>query len=171
MALTSTLRIKLAASQTGSSDFGGPSFSPVLEHVINLANGVAADQADLLFVDQRTVAASTNDDLDLAGVLTGAFGAVITAAEIVAIVLINAPQSGAANVSSLTVGGAAAPFVGFLGGTTPTIGPIGPGGFLVIGCPSAAGIGTVTPTSADVLRVANGAGGSATYQIGILARS
>jgi len=104
-------------------------------------------------------------------VLTNAFGSVITAAEVVAIVVINAPQSGAANLSSLTIGGATAPFLGFLGGTAPTIGPIGPGGFVVIGCGSATGIGTVTATTADMLRIANGAGGAATYMVGIVARS
>lgn len=171
MALNTTLRIKLAAAQTGSNDFGGPSFTPMLEHAINLLDGTAADQADLLFVDQRTVNASSNDDLDLAGVLTSAFGSTITAAEVVAIVIINAPQSGAANTSSLTIGGSSAPFIGFVGGTTPTIGPIGPGGVFVIACPTASGIGAVTATTGDILRVANGSGGTAVYQIGIVARS
>jgi hypothetical protein len=171
MALSSTLRIKLAASQTGSNDFGGPTFSPVLEHVINLANGVAADQADLLFVDQRSVATSTNDDIDLAGVLASAFGITIAAAKMKALILINAPQSGPANTSSLTVGGGSAPFLGFLGGTTPTIGPIGPGGFLVLGCPTLLGLGIITPTTADILRIGNGSGGTAIYQLGLVLTS
>lgn len=171
MPLSTSLRIKLAASQTGANDFGGPTFSPVLEAVINLANGVAAGQADLLFVDQRTVNASSNDDLDLAGVLTSVFGTTIAAAKMKAIVLINAPQSGVPNTSSLTVGGATAPFLGFLGGTAPTIGPIGPGGFLVLGCPTLAGIGSITATTADNLRISNGAGGTAIYQIGLVLTS
>lgn len=171
MALSSTLRIKLAASQTGSNDYGGPAFSPALEHVMNLANGVAADQADLLFVDQRSVAASSNDDIDLAGVLASAFGATITAAKMKALVLINAPQTGAANLSSLTIGLSSAPFVGFLGGTTPTLGPIGPGGFVVLGCPTLLGLGAITATTADILRIANGAGGTAIYQLGLVLTS
>lgn len=171
MPLSASVRLRLAASQTGSSDYGGPAFAPALEAVMNLANGTGANQADLLFVDERSVAASTNDDIDLAGVLTGAFGATITAAEVVGVLVINAPRDGAANVSSLTIGNGTNPFIGFLGGTTPTIGPIGPGGFFFIGCPSASGVGTVTAGSADVLRIANGAGGTATYQLGLLCRS
>lgn len=85
--------------------------------------------------------------------------------------VINAPRDGAANVSNLTIGGGTNPFTGFLGGTTPTVGPIGPGGFFFIGCPSATGVGAVTAGSADVLRIANGAGGTAVYQLAILARS
>lgn len=171
MPLSASVRLRLAASQTGSSDYGGPAFSPALEAVMNLANGTGANQADLLFVDERSVAASTNDDIDLAGVLTGAFGATITAAEVVGVLVINAPRDGAANVSSLTIGAGTNPFLGFVGGTTPTIGPIGPGGFFFIGCPSATGIGTVTAGTGDILRVSNGAGGTAVWQLAILARS
>lgn len=171
MALTTSLRVKLSASQTGSNDFGGPTFSPVLEKVINLANGVALGQADILFVDERSIAASTNDDIDLAGVLASAFGATITAVKVKAVVIVNAPQNGVANVSNLTIGGSSAPFVGFLGGTAPTIGPIGPDGGFVIWCPSLAGVGTVTATTADLLRIANGAGGTAVVQVGIVGTS
>lgn len=171
MPLSSTVRVRVAASQTGSNDFGGPAFSPEMETAINLANGTGPNQADLLFVDERTVAASTNDDIDLNGVLSQAIGGSFTAAEIVAIVIINAPKSGTANLSSLTIGGGTNPFLGFLSGTTPAIGPIGPGGHLSIGSPGATGLGTVTAATADILRIANGAGGPATYQIALIGRT
>lgn len=171
MPVAATVRLRLAANQTGSNDFGGPAFSPELETAINLANGTGANQADLLFVDERTVAASSNDDIDLNGVLTQALGGTFTAVEIVALIVINAPKNGVANLSNLTVGAGTTPFVGFLGGTTPTVGPIGPGGHFSIAAPGASGIGTVTPATADILRVANGAGGPATYQIAILGRT
>ena len=171
MTLSSTVRVRLAASQTGSNDFGGPEFSPEMETAINLQNGTGAGQADLLYVDERSVAASSNDDIDLNGVLAQAIGGTFNAVELVALIVINAPKSGVANLSSLTVGGATNPFIGFLGGTAPTIGPIGPGGHLSIGAPGATGIGTVTPATADQLRIANGAGGTAVYQIAILGRT
>lgn len=171
MPLAATVRLRVAANQTGSNDFGGPAFTPELETAINLQNGTAAGQADILFVDERTVAASTNDDIDLNGVLAQAVGGAFTAAEIVSIVVINAPRSGPANLSSLTIGGGTTPFVGYLGGTTPTIGPIGPGGHVSIGSPGSSGIGTVTAATADLLRIANGAGGPATYQIAIIGRT
>lgn len=172
MALTARLIAKLQATQTGSNDFGGPNFTPEMSQIINLVDGTVANAADILWMDQRTVNSATNDDLDLAGVLSSAFGATIALAELVAVFIINAPASGAANTTNLTVGAAAAnPIAGFMGGTTPTFGPIRPGGFLFFGCGDAAGFGVVTGGSADTLRIANSSGAAATYQIGIIGRS
>lgn len=173
MPLTSEISLRIRSSQTGTSDFGGPNFMPEFEAIIQLVNGTAANQADILFVDERTVAASSNDDLDLAGVLTNAFGQVITAAEIVAIAVINKPKvaTAAANTTNLTIGAGTNPIVGYLGGTTPTIGPLRPGGVVLIASPDAAGIAAVTAATGDILRIANSSGAAATYQIAILARS
>lgn len=171
MSLAAELLVRLTARQTGANDFGGPDFNPTLQALVQLADGVAAGQADLLFVDERSVNASSNDDIDLAGVLQSAFGQTITNAELVAILLINAPKAGAANVSDLTLGGGSNPFLGFLAGTTPSVTPIKPGGIFLLACPGAAGIGTVTAGTGDILRVANGAGGTAKYQIAIVGRT
>jgi hypothetical protein len=173
MALKADLRVRLSANQSGSNDFGGPDFAPVIDAALAFANGVGGNQADLLFVDERQVAASSNDDIDLYGALSSAFGATLNMAEIVALIIINAPKTKGlpANVSSLTIGGGSNPYLGFLGGTTPTIKNIGPGGVLLLAAPDSTGLGAVTASTADVLRVANGAGATANYQIGILARS
>ncbi|WP_300536007.1 hypothetical protein [uncultured Mameliella sp.] len=171
MSVTATVTARMDIVQRGGNDFGTDKFSPVVESVLKIANGTGANQADLAFVDQREVSASSNDDLDLSGSLTDAFGNTVTAAEIVAILIVNAPRTGSANVSDLTIGAGSNPFEGFLGGTSPTIGPIKPGGFVLIGAGDAAGIGTVAGGSGDILRVANGSGGTATYQVAILARS
>jgi hypothetical protein len=170
MSLTSELSIRLRATQLGSNDFGG-SFSPTMEALLQTSFGTAANQANLLFIDERTVTTAANDDLDLAGVLTSAFGATITAVELVAIFIINAPRSGAANTTALTIGGGSNPVVGFLAGTTPTVGPIQPGGFFCIGAGHASGIGAVTAGTGDILRITNASGASATYQVAILARN
>ncbi len=170
MSLTTETLVRFKATQIGPNDFGG-SFSPTMEAMLQTSFGTGANQADLLFIDERTVTTAANDDLDLAGVLTSAFGATITAAELVAVFVINRPRSGTANTTNLTIGGGSNPVVGFLGGTTPTIGPIRPGGFVMIGCGDAAGIGAVTAGTGDILRIANSAGASATYQIAIIARS
>ncbi len=171
MTLSAELLARVTAKQTGANDFGGPKFEPVMEQRIALTDGTDANQADILFADQRTVASGANDDIDLAGALADAYGATIDAAEIVAIFLINAPRSGAANTTALTIGGGSNPFVGFLGGTTPTVGPIQPGNFVMIGGGHASGLGAVAGGSADVLRVSNASGAAATYQIMIFARS
>ena len=171
MTLTVELLARLKATQTGGNDFGNQNFKPEMQKLLQLTDGVAANNADILFVDERAVNASSNDDIDLYGSLSDAYGATINAAEIVAIFIINAPRSGSANSSDLTIGVGSNPFVGFLGGTTPTIGPLKPGAFVMIGAGDAAGIGTVTNSSADILRVANGSGATANYQIAIVARS
>jgi hypothetical protein len=170
MSLTSELSIRFRATQLGPNDFGG-AFQPTMEALLQTSFGTGLNQANLLFIDERTVASATNDDLDLAGVLTSAFGATITAAELVAIFIINAPRSGAANTTNLTIGGGSNPVVGFLGGTTPTVGPLRPGAFFCIGAGDAAGIGAVTASTGDILRIANSSGAAATYQIAILARN
>lgn len=173
MGLNTELRVKLSATQTGSSDFGGPNFSPLVELVAQLASGTTANQADILWVDERTLALSANDDIDLYGTLQSAFGTTLNMAEIVALVIINKPRAsgGTASLGTLTVGVGTNPFLGFLTGTTPAIRAIGPGGALFLFNPDASGLGAVTADTADILRIANSSAGASTYQIGILARS
>lgn len=171
MALVAEILAKITATQTGANDYGADKFRPQVQAALALTDGTGANQANILFADQRTVATAANDDIDLAGALTDAFGATITAAELVAILIINAPISGPANTTSLTIGGGSNPVDGFLGGTTPTIGPIGPGGVVLLACPTAAGLGAVDAGTGDILRIANSAGASATYQIVIIGRT
>jgi hypothetical protein len=170
MAIKAQIRAGISATQTGPTDYPSQ-FTPNVERVMRLVNGTTAGQADILFADERTVASDTSDDLDLAGVLTNAFGATITAAELVALLIINAPKTGAANTTTLTIGGGSNPVVGFLGGTTPTIGPIQPGGVVLLAADHASGLGAITAATADILRITNSAGAAAKYQIVILARS
>lgn len=171
MALTAKIKASLEAVQTGTNDYGSPRFTPLVAETIELLSGTSAGQADLVFVDERTVSSASNDDIDLAGVLTSALGGTITFVEIVAILVINKPKSGVANTTNLTIGIGSNPFLGFLGGTTPTLGPIRPGGVVLLACPADVGIGTVTAGTGDILRVANSSGAAATYQIAILGRS
>lgn len=170
MTLTATITAKISASLAGDNAYADK-FTPTIEKIQKLIDGTTANKADLIYADERTIASSSNDDVDLAGSLSDAFGTTITAAEIVAVLIINGPISGTANTTDLTIGGGSNPFLGFLGGTTPTIGPIKPGGVFMISAGDAAGVGTVTAGTADILRVANSSGASATYQIAIIARS
>ena len=170
MAVTAKITAKLTGVQSGPNDFGGQ-FSPDVVSIINITDGTTINKADMLFTDERTVAGASNDDIDLTGVLEDAFGTAFNAAELVSLIVINAPISGTANTTDLTIGLGSNPFLGFLGGTTPTVGPIKPAGVFMIAAGDAAGIGTVSAGSADILRIANSSGASATYQIGILARS
>jgi hypothetical protein len=171
MALDVKVRASVRANLTGTNDFGGPIYTPELLAAIDLASGTGANQSDLIFADERTVASASNDDLDLAGVLLPAFGSTLAFVNITAIMVVNRPRTGAANTTNLTIGGGTNAFVGFLGGTTPTIGPIRPGGVVLLSCGAATGIGAVVAGTGDILRIANSAGAAATYQIMIVGRS
>jgi hypothetical protein len=172
MSVSAKLDVSLSLAETGSNAFSaGPYWTGVLALSQAFANGVGASQADLVYVAERTVASATNDDIDLAGVLADPLGNTVTAAELVALLIINKQKDGTANSTNLTIGAGSNPVVGFLGGTTPTIGPIRPGGVLLLASPDAAGIGAVTAGTGDILRIANSSGAQAKYLIGVLART
>lgn len=167
MTLTAEILARLKISQTGSNDFGGPEFKPVLETLIQLTDGVTVNKADIAFVDERTVATGATESLDLAGLLSDAFGATITAAEIVALMIINKPRIGTpVNTTDLTIGGGTS---GVFATAMPFV--LKPGAVFLLAAGDAAGVKTVTASTADILTIVNGSGASAKYQIAVLARS
>lgn len=172
MARNAQIAVSLNATDEGNSAFGGPYWSGAISAALSLGDGTTANKFDRVYIAERTVASATNDDIDLAGVLTTALGTTITAAELVAIMLINGPKAvgAAANTTNLTIGGGTNPVVGF-SATGDIIGPIRPGGVFLLAAGDAAGIGAVTAGTGDILRIANSSGASATYQIAILART
>lgn len=160
------LLVKFTANQSGSNDLGNPIFAPVLQKLLQFTDGTTANKADIIFTDNRSVASASNDDIDLAGVLTNAFGATITAVEIVGIIVVPA----AANTTTLTLGAGTNPWITMFLATGDGI-KIFPSGVFVNFAPDASGLGTVTAGTGDILRIANSAGATATYDIMILARS
>ena len=166
MSLTAKISVRFEGRQSGANDLGNPVFRPLLEVIKSFTDGTGANQADLVFTDTRTLEASASEDLDLAGVLADAFGATITMAEVVA-VIVSAAQG---NTNNVVVGDATAP-VPLFGGTNPTL-SVKPGGLFLIMAPDASGQFTVGAGSTDDLKVANsGSGTSVTYTIVVLGRS
>lgn len=171
MTISAKITAKFSALQAGANAFGDR-FDPIIEQALAAANGTAAGQADLLYADERTITTGANDDIDLTGGLSDAFGNSLTFVELVAILVINAPITGSANTTDLSIGaGGASSFVGFFGAVADVIGPLKPGGVFMLAATDAAGIGTVVDSTGDVLRIANSSGASATYQIVLLGRS
>jgi len=167
MPLTTSLRAILNATQTGANDFGGPTFAPMIDKLIPLTSGVAANQADIIWADERTLAASATENLDLAGALTDAFGATVTAVKLKAVLVIAAD----ANTNDVLVGGAASNAVPIFGDVTD-IAKAKPGGFVYLAAPGLAGLCTVTASTGDILKIANSSSGtSVTYKIAIVAAS
>jgi hypothetical protein len=87
MTLTSSFKLTSNASLSSALDLGTVSAPFSLSSSVALATGTGAGQADKVFADTRTLAASATEDLDLAGVLTDAFGAAITFARIKAVIV------------------------------------------------------------------------------------
>lgn len=167
MALTATVRAEIGSSYTSVLDQGTATFPASVSSIIQFTNGSGANQVDRLFSDQRTITASSNEDLDLAGSLTDAFGATLTFVRVKAIIV----KAAAGNTNNVVVGGAASnQFVGPFGAATHTI-AVKPGGALIFVAPDATGW-AVTAGTGDLLRIANsGAGTSVTYDIQILGAS
>jgi hypothetical protein len=154
MLLKTQIAISIAALETAASDLGSPSFTlrPADDVVLN--DGTGVNQAQKIFSDTRTIAASANDDLDLAGSLTNAFGQVISFTAIKAVYI----KASTANVNNLVVGGAPTnTFVGRFGAATHTI-ALRPGDRDLQVTP---GTGwAVVAGTGDILRIANGGAGS-----------
>lgn len=169
MAVGASLSVKISASKSGSPNVGSAVWSGVLEKALNFGNGTTANNIDLIYMAERTVASNTTDSIDVAGVLTDPLGSTITAAEIVGIVLINQAEDGTANTTTLTIGSASA--TNALPGFAVARDVVRPGGVFVLVNPDATGIAAVTAGTADILPIVNSTGAANTYMLAILARS
>ncbi|WP_432041416.1 hypothetical protein [Streptomyces cadmiisoli] len=169
MALSGTLlAVSAFAELTQGLDLGSGRAAQQLSRKMSLGSGTGAGKADRVWSDRRTIAASGNEDLDLAGVLTDAFGAAITFARIKGLIV--AAASG--NTNNVVVGAAAgSPWVTLLGATHTLT--LRPGAFVAVGTGQADATGyAVTAGTGDLLRVANSAGStSVTYDIHIIGAS
>lgn len=130
----------------------------------NFTDGTGADQAKVAFADERTLSASSNEELDLAGGLTDLFGNTITFTKIKALLVV----ADAGNTNDVLVGGAGSNgFITPFGDATDVI-KVKPGGLLLLVAPNATGY-AVTASTGDKLKIANSSSGSSvTYQIGLL---
>ncbi len=166
MSLTSRITAQIEAAHVGSLDLGSLTAKISAGAAIALASGTGASQADQVFSDQRTITASSSENLDLAGSLADAFGATITFAKIKAIMIL--ADSG--NTNDVVIGNAASNgFTGPFGAATHTV-AVKPGGVAMFAHP---GTGwTVTAGTGDILKVANSGGTtSVTYKVIIIGTS
>lgn len=169
--MASALKLALVASiagkYTGSNDVAAPVQTLNHASTVQLATGTTAGQADLMFTDERTLAASTSESLDLAGGLTDAFGATLGFAEIVGLLI----EADAGNTNDVVVGGAASnAFLGPFADATDKL-KVKPGGFAFLAAPTDPAW-PVTGGTGDLLQVANGGAGSAvTYTVTVIGRS
>src|SRR5437899_185982 len=112
--LNSRLLLDFDADYTSPLDLSTTENNLGFTRQINLASGVGAGQADKIWHDNRTLTASSTEDLDLAGVLVDAFGATLTFARIKGLIVYASP----ANTNNVVVGNSASGIVGWFGANT-----------------------------------------------------
>jgi len=163
MSLDTRLTLDLASTLTGTADLASVTSALAYPYRLKLPNGTAAGQASKVWADHRSIPASSNDDIDLAGVLTDALGAALTFARVKALVV----RAADTNVNNVVVGGASSTFATWNTGTNAAV-VVRPSGLLVLAAPDATAY-AVTATSADLLRLTNsGAGTAVEYDIVVI---
>lgn len=139
-----------------------------LQYKGSLTDGVASDQADKLWHDQRTLASAANDDLDLTNLTRTVFGSTITTqfAKVKALLIINTATTAG---EELVVGAAAAnAWLGPFGSITDTIAVPADSTLLLVNKKDG---WTVTDVTADILRINNNGTGNITYKIAMIGTS
>ena len=151
---------------TSPLDLSTPTNLVRLARQMNLAQGAGAAQADMIWSDQRTIAASGTDALDLAGSLAGPFGGTLTFARI-KMLLVVAAAGNTNNVNIVMPGSNGVPL--FLAASDGIA--VKPAGLFLWYDPSAAGV-AVTAGTGDLLNIVNSGGGTGvTYDIHIVGAS
>lgn len=129
-------------------------------------DGESTDQSEFIWADRRTVTvATTNDDIDLYGTLTDAFGATINPKVIKTLLIYNRVTTAG---EDLLVGAAGSnQFATIFNGGTSSVARVDPGGCVLWHSPR---VGyAVTSSTADILRVQHsGSAGDISYDIFVI---
>ncbi len=162
--LSALIKLHVGATLTQSNDLGAASQPLSYSKSFTFVDGNGLNQAQQVFSDTRTLAASAAENLDLAGVLTNVFGATLSFTKIKGIIVV----ASADNTNDVVIGGhATAALAALFGDVTDTI-KVKPGGMFALVAPAAAGYAVVA-TTGDMLTVTNSAGSTGvTYDIIIL---
>lgn len=132
-----------------------------------ITSGTGANQADKIYAETITIAASGSATRDLAGSLTDVFGVALTFVKVKGIFV----SAASANTNNVLIGNAGATqFLGPFGAAAHTVAVL-PGGLAAFVAPNAAAW-AVAAGSADVLGFANSSSGtSVTFDLVIIGTS
>lgn len=163
MTFDARLLVQLAANLTSPLDLSSVSAPLPYGKQFVFTDGSGVNQATKMWHDQRTIAPSGTDALDLAGVLVDPFGVAITFARVKGLLI----SAASGNTNNVVVGAGTNPVTTIMGGTTPTV-IVRPGGLFMLVAPDVTAY-VVTPATADILQIANSAAGtSVTYDIVVI---
>jgi hypothetical protein len=168
MTLTTTANMNLSIAQVPTVDLGPAQRRASISSAVTLVDGFATGQADRVFADARTLAASATEDLDLSGALTDAFGATQVFARVKAIfVKAHSDNTNNVNVTRPASNG----FPLFLAAGDGV--GLRPGETFGLLCAETDAVGhAVTAATGDLLTITNsGAGTSVTYDIIVIGAS
>ncbi|HEX4816703.1 MAG TPA: hypothetical protein VFV66_28510 [Nonomuraea sp.] len=154
MAFRLSSSFKLDAEITSSLDLTTPTSALSVARQLRLAQGTGAGQADMIWSDKVTIAASGTQAIDLAGSLTGPLGGTLTFVKLKMIVVAAVPgNTNNVNVVSDATNG---PLLFLAKGDGI---PVKPGGLFVWFDPSAAGV-PITAGTGDLINLVNSAAGT-----------
>lgn len=145
---------ELEAEITNPLDLTTVSAPLTMARQLVLAQGTGAGQADMIWSDQFTIAASGTQAVDLAGSLQGPFGTTLTFARIKAVIV----AAAAGNTNNVNVVSDATNGPPLFLAKGDGIG-VHPGGLFVWYAPSATGA-AITAGTADLINLVNSAGGT-----------
>jgi hypothetical protein len=166
MGFSGKIKLDVVAALTGPLDLSAPVDSLAYSHLVEFATGAGVNQANMLWHDQRTLAPSATEDLDLAGVLVNGLGALQTFVRIKALIV----AAALGNTNAVNVARSAANGVPIFLAAGDGI-ALAPGASFHWDCPNAAGV-VVTPATADLITITNaGAGTSVTYDVIVIGAS
>ncbi|MEH0650667.1 hypothetical protein QA995_14800 [Streptomyces scabiei] len=166
MTLSTSLSVNLKSTLSTALDLVTSQAPMDYSAAVSLASGVGANQADKIFSDTRTLAASATEDLDLAGVLSDPLGASLTFARIKAVLI----KAAAGNTNSVQVTRPASNGVPLFLAAGDGL-SVRPGGLFLWVAPDATGV-AVTAGTGDLLTLTNSAGStSVTYDVIIIGAS
>lgn len=148
---TSSVSLSVNASQTSSTDLSSAIDSLLKTYTCALAAGTGDGQANTVWSDTVTLAASGTADIDFAAALTSSFGATLTFTKIKVLIV----AAAAGNTNNVLLSRPASNGLVLFSAASDEL-KILPGGFFAITAPNA-GI-AVTAATGDLLTFTNSAG-------------
>jgi hypothetical protein len=165
MSISATIKASVSGAQSSALDMGTAQFAFSLAANSSYSDGTGAGQVDLVFTDQRTLAASATEDLDLAGSLIDALGATITIAKLKFVMI----KAASGNTNDVVVSRPASNGVPLFTAAGDSI-AVKPGGVFLWVVPGA-GV-DVTAGTGDLITVTNSAAGTGvTYDVVLMGAS
>lgn len=150
MALTTDIQVTMSNQHTKALDLSTPTDVLPVTKQFSWTSGTGDDQADIQWHDQRTVTDGSDDDIDLVGALSDAFGDTFSPARIKAIWIENLNTQEELHIGP---GAVSNPFTSWIAGTQPYI-ILPPGGGILLVAPKATAW-VCTAGTADILRITN----------------